>query len=360
MKRRRKRQLLRDGDPNLLSSTSSYESDSDSNSMILDSQPAPASTTAPPSTSTCPPPTGPSPSSTNPPPSADPPASAHPPTSAHPSASAHPSSSAHPPPSDGLTGTDPRTCPDLARSPDHRPSLNLARNTDPRSSSGSAPRPDPRSKPTNDNDHRKSDDNMYLALDGSFLIVQPLDYSVSFRKVNVFWPQKQVAAICGPLSSVDIEAPPNGTLIIKTYARKDTKALLKTTTFCGKSVKISLHQSRNTTKGTIFAPELRHMSEEDILADLRGDGVQHIRRLTTFRDGQQRDTSLLVLTFDSTSLPEKLTIGWLRKDVRVFIPNPLRCYKCQRFGHGSSTCRQSARCAKCGDAPHEGTEQWRI
>ena len=103
---------------------------------------------------------------------------------------------------------------------------------------------------------------------------------MSFRKVNVFWPQKQVAAICGPLSSVDIEAPPNGTLIIKTYARKDTKALLKTTTFCGKSVKVSPHQSRNTTKGTIFAPELRHMSEEDILADLRGDGVQHLSSVT--------------------------------------------------------------------------------
>ena len=88
------------------------------------------------------------------------------------------------------------------------------------------------------------------------------------------------------------------------------------------------------------------MTEDEILSDLRGDGVTHIRRLTTFKDGQRRDTSLLVLTFNSTSLPEKLNIGWLRKDVRVFIPNPLRCFKCRRFGHGSSTCRQSARCQR--------------
>ena len=65
---------------------------------------------------------------------------------------------------------------------------------------------------------------------------------------------------------------------------------------------------------------------------------------------------MLVLSFDSTSLPNKINIGWLRKDVRVFVPNPLRCFKCQRFGHGSSTCRQSARCQRCGQPPHEGSE----
>ena len=331
-KRRRKLQLLRDADPNVnpLSSTESSDSDSDSDSpsMITDSQPAPASTSAPPSTL--------------------PPSTASPPPSAI------------PPPSDGLPGTDPRTCPDLARSYDHRPSNDLARNSDPRSSSGPAPRPDPRSNLANApvhsaNDHRSSD-GPYLSPLGSFLVVQPVDDSVSFRKLNVFWPQKQVSAICGPNNTVEIEAPANGTLVLKTTSRKDTKALLRTTIFCEKQVKVSLHHSRNSCKGTIYAPELRHMSEEEILADLRGDGVTHIRRLTTFRDGQRRDTPLLVLTFDSTSLPEKLVIGWLRKDVRVFVPNPLRCYKCQRFGHGSSTCRQTARCAKCGDAPHEGTD----
>ena len=76
-------------------------------------------------------------------------------------------------------------------------------------------------------------------------------------------------------------------------------------------------------------------------------------------DFQRRSAArheLVVLTFNSTSLPEKLNIGWLRKDVRVFIPNPLRCFKCHRFGHGSSTCRQSARCQRCGENPHDGSE----
>ena len=132
--------------------------------------------------------------------------------------------------------------------------------------------------------------------------------------------------------------------------------LLKTTVFCGKTVKISLHRGRNSCQGTVFAPELRFMTKEEILSDLRGDGVTHIRRITTFRDGQRRDINLLVLTFNSTSLPESLHIGYLRKDVKVFIPNPLRCFQCHRFGHGSRGCQKPARCMRCGMAPHQGTD----
>ena len=98
------------------------------------------------------------------------------------------------------------------------------------------------------------------------------------------------------------------------------------------------------------------MTEDEILSDLRGDGVTHIRRITTFRDGQRRDTNLLVLTFNSTSLPETLNIGYLRKDVKVFIPNPLRCFQYHRFGHGSRGCQKPARCMRCGMAPHKGTD----
>ena len=271
------------------------------------------------------------------------PASPTPPSDPYP-ANAHPGSDSRPP-SDHARTTDLRSSSDLARSYDPRPSSDHALNLDTRPNSADAPA----------STTVVGSAEIHLSPTGSFLVVKACDDNVSFRKMNVFWPKKQIHAICGPVD-VEIEAPANGTLIIKTNGRKYTKALLNTTTFCGKQVTVSLHNARNTCKGTIFAPELRHMTEEEILSDLRGDGVTHIRRITSFRDGQRRDTSLLVLTFDSTTLPEKLVIGWLRKDVRVFVPNPLRCYNCQRFGHGSTSCRQPARCQKCGEAPHEGSD----
>ena len=88
---------------------------------------------------------------------------------------------------------------------------------------------------------------------------------------------------------------------------------------------------------------------------MQDEGVSHVRRITTFRDGQRRDTSLLVLTFSSTRLPPKVTCGYLIYDIKPFIPNPLRCYTCQRFGHGKNSCKDAALCARCAQPAHEGT-----
>ena len=88
------------------------------------------------------------------------------------------------------------------------------------------------------------------------------------------------------------------------------------------------------------------MTEDEILSDLGGDSVTHIRRLTSSRDWYQRDTNLLALTFSSTSFPDTLVIGLCSKDVRVFVPSPVGCYKCQRFGHGSVARPRDARSAE--------------
>lgn len=188
---------------------------------------------------------------------------------------------------------------------------------------------------------------------GSYVVVTPTSPDVSFRKINVFWPEKQIRAICGV--SLDHEAPANGTLIIKTQKRSQTKLLLATTVFCDKQVNVSLHQTRNSVKGTIFAPELRHMSEEEIVEGLADQQVTHVHRMTTFRDGQKRDTSVLAVTFNLLSLPDHLYAGRLRYQVRHYIPNPLRCFRCQQYGHGSRNCERPARCRECGENLHSGS-----
>ena len=232
--------------------------------------------------------------------------------------------------------SDSASRPATAPGNDPRPSTSHARHTDPRP------------------DLTTADNGPYLQPDGSFVVIKPRDEGVSFRRINVFWPTKYLRSICGGENMV-IETPANGSLIVRTQTRAQTKKLLACTNFCEKAVTVSLHPSRNSTKGTIFAPEMRFMSEEEIQEGLRAEGVSHVRRLTTFRDGQRRDTSLLVITFDTTTLPETLLAGHIRYSVRVFIPNPLRCFNCQRFGHSSKFCKQDARCSKCGAAPHDGS-----
>ncbi|XP_055938165.1 uncharacterized protein LOC129968333 [Argiope bruennichi] len=42
--------------------------------------------------------------------------------------------------------------------------------------------------------------------------------------------------------------------------------------------------------------------------------------------------------------------------VRPYIPNPLRCFKCQRFGHSKASCRGSLNCARCAETGHENSD----
>ncbi|GBO11583.1 hypothetical protein AVEN_202519-1 [Araneus ventricosus] len=44
--------------------------------------------------------------------------------------------------------------------------------------------------------------------------------------------------------------------------------------------------------------------------------------------------------------------------VRPFIPNPLRCFKCQRFGHSQTNCRGTLTCARCAEKGRMSL-QWR-
>jgi hypothetical protein len=40
--------------------------------------------------------------------------------------------------------------------------------------------------------------------------------------------------------------------------------------------------------------------------------------------------------------------------VSPYFPNPVRCSRCQKFGHGKGQCKGKLTCFKCGEEDHEG------
>ena len=43
-------------------------------------------------------------------------------------------------------------------------------------------------------------------------------------------------------------------------------------------------------------------------------------------------------------------------EVKRYIPNPLRCFQCQEFGHSKKFCKKQLRCWKCGSEGHDGSD----
>ncbi|XP_056009963.1 uncharacterized protein LOC130051670 [Ostrea edulis] len=53
-------------------------------------------------------------------------------------------------------------------------------------------------------------------------------------------------------------------------------------------------------------------------------------------------------------LPANIKVGFYQMKIEMFVPNPLRCFKCQRFGHGQTNCKCSEACFRCGEEGHDG------
>lgn len=63
----------------------------------------------------------------------------------------------------------------------------------------------------------------------------------------------------------------------------------------------------------------------------------------------------MVLSFQERALPERVFLGCLSFRVHPYRRPPLRCFKCQRYGHIVAACRGDRRCGKCG-GEHEFSE----
>lgn len=88
---------------------------------------------------------------------------------------------------------------------------------------------------------------------------------------------------------------------------------------------------------------------EEIKNNLKGGTLKGVRRLQVTREGVRKDSESIVLEFEEEVLPKKVTMGFFSYSVREFVPKPMRCYNCQRFGHTAKTCNSKRRCARCGE-----------
>ena len=95
----------------------------------------------------------------------------------------------------------------------------------------------------------------------------------------------------------------------------------------------------------------KQADDEHILEFMKEQGVTAVRRINV-RDNALKPTNTFVFTFSTPVLPSTVKIGFIQAKVDVYIPNPLKCYQCQIFGHHEHKCGRQAVCANCGMPEH--------
>ena len=103
----------------------------------------------------------------------------------------------------------------------------------------------------------------------------------------------------------------------------------------------------------IRSSEFKIFEEDEIVDVLRSQSVTHAKRMSHFRDGIKFPTGTVILTFDRPDLPQRVKLGFLLVKVDPYIPNPLRCFHCQRYGHTSDRCKQDKACSVCAEKGHD-------
>ena len=110
-------------------------------------------------------------------------------------------------------------------------------------------------------------------------------------------------------------------------------------------VKVTPHRTLNSRKFVIKCVELDNIDEEEIKNELEPQGIIAVKRISV-------RFSLYAMTIKGQDIPEKINIGYLKKETRPYIPNPQRCFQCYKFGHTKNSCKGKAVCAGCGEEGH--------
>jgi hypothetical protein len=209
------------------------------------------------------------------------------------------------------------------------------------------------SSPEKDDDTELSitENNVENSFWPRFLVIEPTDSKRPLSVLSPFVLGKAMRGIVGTAKAM--RQLRTGQILIEVDREGQSKNLLKLTELCTVPVKVSAHRTLNSSKGVIRSFDLARMNPAELVAELSDQGVISALNIKQRRDGIERITPVIILTFSMPTPPKEIFAEYLRLKVDVYVPNPLRCFKCQQFGHHQSTCRREKVCPKCGMSSHD-------
>ena len=139
----------------------------------------------------------------------------------------------------------------------------------------------------------------------------------------------------------------SGDLMVELRSKEQERKLERVSSFLDIPVTVRPHKSLNTSRGVIKHSDFQDCAEEEFVDEF--PDVIAARRIHVRKGDVRIPTNTIVLTFDCPKPPTSLRAGYLTVPVRPYVPFPMRCFKCHKFGHGKDKCRRpNALCGRCG------------
>ena len=144
-----------------------------------------------------------------------------------------------------------------------------------------------------------------------------------------------------------------GSLLVEVSHENQTKRIFKTKRIKGIEVVVEMHNSLNSSRGKIYCNTLRGLTNDHIKEKMVNEDkldVLDVYRIVKKNSTTNTETPTddFIITFAKPNLPPMIQVGYQNLKVKLSIPNPRRCFKCQKYRHGINTCTANSVCAKCG------------
>jgi hypothetical protein len=185
----------------------------------------------------------------------------------------------------------------------------------------------------------------------TYLVAEATDGSPI--KLTIFGIQKLLNSAVGLIKSA--KKLRSGSVLIEVSNQSQADRALKMTTWIDQPIKVTPHRSLNSSRGVIRCPQFKECDDEEVLYELKPQGVTSLKRFQIKKNGKMIPTGTFILNFNTPTPPKRVTAAYMSIAVEPFVPGPLRCYNCQKYGHGKSTCNHGAVCARCGKEGHQDT-----
>lgn len=203
--------------------------------------------------------------------------------------------------------------------------------------------------PDTDNATIPSSMNMAMSQDqiSKFLLLS-LPEGHSFTKISPFQIDSYVVTILGA-KPTSVKILRSGNVLVECSSEQAAKLFAGQMSFQGKKVTVTYHATLNSIRGVIRSNAFDYVPDNELLEDLKPQGITEVRRLTKPAADDDLATprpATYLLSFSLPDLPEFVYILYRRYRVRAYWNGPLRCRNCLQYGH-SEPCKKPKICTRC-------------
>jgi hypothetical protein len=183
-----------------------------------------------------------------------------------------------------------------------------------------------------------------------FLVIKSNDDATPATTLSPFIIEKAIQGCIG--TAKQVKKLRSGVLLVEVTREAQAISLLNLKSITSMGVSVTPHRTMNSCKGVVRSYDLAHMDADELLQNLKSQNVTEIRNIFVNRNNVKSKTNTMIFTFSQSKPPTSIKAGYLNVKVEQYIPSPLRCFQCQKYGHHKSVCRQAATCVQCGLAEH--------